>query len=173
MNGKSVIFTTAYKDYASDAFDLDAIDYVIKPIELERLRKAVAKAILRKNSESQHAAHLRINTDKGIALIDSDQLAYIRISDIDSRDKTAFLTNGTTLLLKNISFKQLIALLPPEKFCQVNKKEMISLATVQYISNDQVTTKIVSPSEKTVILNLGESYRNDFMLKINGQYITK
>lgn len=173
MKGKSIIFTTAYKDYAADAFDLDAIDYVIKPIELQRLHKAVVKAIQRRNSDGQPSAHLRINTDKGIALIDSAQLLYIRTSAIDSRDKTALMTNGTTLLLKNISFKQLSSLLPIEKFCQVNKKELISLATVQYISNDQITARIFYQSEKPLILNLGESYRNDFILKINGQYITK
>lgn len=42
-NPPAVIFTTAYREYAADAFDLDAIDYLVKPISLERLLKAVSR----------------------------------------------------------------------------------------------------------------------------------
>jgi len=44
LNGRPVIFTTAYKEYAADAFDLNAVDYVRKPLTKERLEKAVKKA---------------------------------------------------------------------------------------------------------------------------------
>ncbi|HMK07155.1 MAG TPA: response regulator, partial [Flavobacterium sp.] len=44
LKGKLIIFATAYKDYAADAFDMDAVDYITKPIKLERLQKAVLKA---------------------------------------------------------------------------------------------------------------------------------
>jgi DNA-binding LytR/AlgR family response regulator len=168
IKDKPVIFTTAYKDYAADAFDLDAIDYVVKPIEPKRLQKAINRAFQRIISPNKPIKHLRINSEKGIALLDIDQLGYIRTSGIDSRDKTAFMLNGTSHLLKNISFKQLASLLPSESFCQVNKKEMISLSIVQYFSNDQITTNIYTYSEKPLILNLGESYRFSFNRKING-----
>jgi len=84
IKGKPVIFTTVYKAYAAEAFDIDAIDYVVKPMELERLKKAVNKVIQRNVSEKNLIKHLRINTDKGIAWIDADHLAYIRTSEIDS-----------------------------------------------------------------------------------------
>jgi DNA-binding LytR/AlgR family response regulator len=168
LKSKPVIFTTAYKDYATDAFDLDAIDYVIKPVKPERLQQAVNKAIQRINSENRTAKHLHINTDKGIALIDIDRLVYVRTSEIDSRDKTALLINGTNLHLKNISFEKLISLLPSAGFCRVNKKELISMSVVMYFSNDQITTNIYSQSEKPLILTLGETYRTCFISKING-----
>ena len=41
LKGKPVIFTTAYKEYAADAFDMDAVDYVQKPVKIERLHQAI------------------------------------------------------------------------------------------------------------------------------------
>ena len=167
LKNKPVIFTTAYKDYASDAFDLDAIDYVIKPVKPERLQQAVNKAIHRINPENKTTGHLRLNTDKGIAWLDINQLVYVRTSEIDSRDKTAHLANGTNLHLKNISFEKLISFLPSAEFCRVNKKELIAMKTVQYLSNNQITTDIILQSEKPLTLALGEPYRTIFISKIN------
>jgi DNA-binding LytR/AlgR family response regulator len=167
LKGKPVIFTTAYKDYATDAFDLDAIDYVIKPVKPERLQQAVNKAIHRLGHETQIRKYIRLNTDKGNALIYFDQLVYVRTSEIDSRDKTAFLANGTSLQLKNISFEKLISLLPSHEFCRINKKEMIALSCVLYFSNDQITTNIYLQTEKPLVLTIGDHYRADFVSKTN------
>jgi DNA-binding LytR/AlgR family response regulator len=168
LKGKPIIFTTAYKDYAVDAFELDAVDYLIKPIGLDRFQQAVNKVIQRNHSESRPAGYLRLNTDKGIALLDVDLLSYIRTSGIDSRDKTAFLTNGAIIQLKNISFPKLISLLPAANFCQINKQELISLANVKYFTNSQITIHPDTKSERTLVLNLGDSFRSGFLRRIKG-----
>jgi DNA-binding LytR/AlgR family response regulator len=168
LQDKPVIFTTAYKDYATNAFDLDAIDYVIKPIKFERLQQAVQKAIQRSKSEDKIRKYIRLNTDKGSFLLFFDQLVYVRTSETDSRDKTALLSNGKSLLLKNISFEKLISLLPSGDFCRINKKELIVLSCVQYFSNDQITTNICPQPEKPMVLTLGEAYHSDFISRING-----
>jgi DNA-binding LytR/AlgR family response regulator len=167
LKGKPVIFTTAYKDYAADAFDLDAIDYVVKPVKIERLQQAVKKAIRETAQKTGHKNFIRLNTDKGNTLLFFDQLVYVKTSEIDSRDKTALLANGTSLQLKNISFEKLISLLPSADFCRINKKELIVLRSVQHFSSDQITTNIYLQSEKPMILTLGEPYRADFIRKTN------
>ena len=167
LKGKPVIFTTAYKDYATDAFDLDAIDYVIKPIKPERLRHAVNKAMQRLESQNKLRKYVQLNTDKGNALIYFDQLIYVKTAENESRDKTAILANGSNLQLKNISFEKLISLLPADTFCRINKKELIALSCVQYFSTEQITTNIYIQSEKPLILSLGETYRADFISKVN------
>lgn len=167
IKDKPVIFTTAYKNYATDAFDLDAIDYVIKPIKLERLRHAVNKAMQRLENQNRLRKYVHLNTDKGNALIYFDHLIYVKTSEIDSRDKTAILANGSNLQLKNISFEKLISLLPANDFCRINRKELIALSCVQYFSTEQITTNIYIQSEKPLILSLGETYRADFISKVN------
>lgn len=165
LKSKPVIFTTAYKDYAADAFDIDAVDYIVKPVTLERLQQAV-------NKVNRHAAtpvrknFVRINSDKGQTILIFDQLIYVKTSEIDPRDKTALLDNGTTLQLKNISFEKLISLLPAEEFCRINKKELIALKSVLYFSGDHITINSFIPSGKPLMLTLGEAFRNDFINKI-------
>ena len=167
LKDKLVIFTTAYKDYAPNAFDLDATDYVLKPIKFERLQQAIYKAIQRHSHDYKTSRYVLLHTDKGNTLLFFDQLVYVKTSEIDSRDKTALLSNGTNLQLKNISFERLISLLPSSDFCQINKKELLALNCVQHFSNDKITSNIYLQSEKPMVLTLGESYRTEFISKIN------
>ncbi len=166
LNGKPVIFTTAYKEYAAEAFDLDAVDYIRKPIKKERLHQAILKVKSRLSSQWNEKQFTQLNTDKGKALIFFDQLAYIKTSDSDSRDKTAHLFDGTVLTLKNISFEKLQELLPKNTFCQVNKKEMIALKAVKVFSFGEITASIEDPAGKVVKLALSEVYRNEFLSKV-------
>lgn len=165
LNGKPVIFTTAYKEYAAEAFDIDAIDYIRKPIKKERLQQAILKAqnrISKKNTERQF---IQVNTDKGNALILFDQLCYIKTSSTDGRDKIAQLLDGSILTLKNISFAKLEKLLP-NSFCRINKKELISLKIVQVFSFNEITTNIHDKKGNVLQLVLSDVYRNNFIQKV-------
>ncbi|MDP4270559.1 MAG: response regulator transcription factor [Bacteroidota bacterium] len=166
LNGKPVIFTTAYKEYAADAFDLDAIDYVCKPVKKERLQQAVQKAVQRMDKRICVKSFVQLNTDKGKALVFFDQLCYIKSSDLDSIDKIAYLANGVTLTLKNISFENLQKHLPADEFCRINKKEIIAIKAVQLFSFDEITTNIHEKSGSFIKLTLSEVYRNDFIRKV-------
>ncbi|NCU02702.1 MAG: response regulator transcription factor [Chitinophagaceae bacterium] len=166
LNGKPVIFITAYKEYAAEAFDLDAIDYVRKPVKKERLQQAVAKARERLANKEQNKKFIQLNTDKGKALVFFDQLCYIRTSEIDSRDKIAELFDRTVITLKNISFEKLQQLLPENNFVRINKKELISLHTIQLFSFDEITTNIPDASGGNLKLSLSEVYRNSFLQKV-------
>lgn len=163
LNGKPVIFITAYKEYAAEAFDLEAVDYIRKPVKKERLQQAVLKAVKRLASNNTAKQFIQINTDQGKALIFFDHLCLIQTSESDSRDKLAYLVDGTTLKLKNISFDKLQELLPAQDFCRINKKELIALKAVQVFTYDEITTNI---SGNVLKLTLGEGYRNEFLKKV-------
>lgn len=167
LSGKPVIFATAYKEYAADAFDLNAVDFIRKPLSKGRLEKAVRKVEKQIQGLSQSKSYIQLNTDKGKTLIYFDELAYIRTSEIDSRDKIARLSDGTELTLKNISFDQLANMLPANGFCRINKKEFIAIKIVRVFSFDEITTTLLSTSGKNLTLNLSEAYRKEFLLRIN------
>lgn len=165
LGDKPVIFTTAYKEFAADAYDLNAIDYVRKPVSLDRLRQAIAKVQSRLNSGSTFRAYMHVNTDKGKAIIHFDQLRYVRTSEVDSRDKIAQLQNGNLLTLKNISFEKLLSILPENDFAQINKRELIAMKAVQLFSSEEITTNIQTASGQLRLV-LGDVYRADFIKKI-------
>lgn len=73
LQDKYIIFTTAYKEFAVDAFDLDAVDYITKPIKKERLEKAIAK-VLERIEKREKKKFIRINTDKGKSVLFFDNL---------------------------------------------------------------------------------------------------
>jgi len=167
LHGKPVIFTTAYTDHAAEAFDIDAIDYVRKPVRMERLQQAVEKAKMRLNQQKNEKNFIQLNTDKGKAIIFFDQLVYVKASEVDSRDKIARLQDGSTIVLKNISFQALKTVLPADRFVRVNKKELIALKIVQLFSFDEITTNITAPNSKNPLrLILGEVYREGFLKRV-------
>lgn len=167
LNGKPVIFTTAYKEYAAEAFDLDAVDYVRKPIQKERLEQAVQKAVKRVRNTQAPKTFIKVNTDKGKALIYFKQLGLVRTSETDPRDKIAYLTDQTTLYLKNISFDKILSELPSHKFCRINKREMISLSIVKVFNFDEITTTLFNESGKPLVVTISETYRTQFLEKVN------
>lgn len=167
LSGKPIIFATAYKEYAADAFDLNAVDYIRKPLTKERLEKAVLKVAKHIRDLSHSKKYIRLNTDKGKTLLHFNELIYVRTSEVDSRDKIAKLTDGTELILKNITFERLAKMIPANSFCRINKKELIALKIVRVFSFDEITTSLQGTSGKNLTLTLSESYRNVFLQKVN------
>lgn len=166
LQNKMVIFTTAYKDYAAEAFDIDAVDYITKPVTKERLQKAVTKALERFNKLATARKFIHLNTDKGKALLYFDQIQYIKTATTDSRDKEVFLVDGSSLVLKNINFDTILSQLPAVDFCRVNKKEIIAIAAVKFFNHNAITLNHQEKSGKFATLLLSETYRSDFLLKV-------
>ncbi len=159
IKGKKIIFTTAYKDYAAEAFDLDVVDYVRKPIQKERLQQAFEKTEkLIQDHEKSH--FFEWNTNLGKSLIFTNEIIWIRASEIDSRDKDLTLKNGSEITLKNLSFKHLSELLPQKYFVQINKKEMVNVQSIKILSPSEVFLDIAAADGNPVKLSVSEVYRD-------------
>lgn len=157
---KHIVFTTAYPEYAADAFDLNVVDYVRKPIKKERLQKAFEKA--KAHLKTPKKSFFEWNTGLGKTRIDSKTLLYVRTSEIDSRDKIGVLNDQTEITLKNINFKTLLALVEDKNFVQINKKEAISVSIVTAFSDSEIVTKFSNNEDSITKLSLSDAYREGF-----------
>jgi two-component system LytT family response regulator len=166
LQNKPVIFTTAYREYAAEAFDLEAIDYIRKPIMKDRLEKAIDKAIHMLKKKTKKSTYTQLNTNKGKAIVFFDQIVYITTTEMDSRDKLFVLEDGKELIAKNIGFDKLLELLPERDFCRVSKKDIIAIKTIRFFSQDQIQTSVTHPPGKDLLLRLGENYRSAFLEKL-------
>lgn len=166
LENKLVIFCTAYKDYAADAFNIDAVDYITKPVKLERLQKAVSKAFERFDKADNSKKFIQLNTDKGKTLLYFNKIQYITTASSDSRDKTVLLADGSLLNLKNVKFDTLLLELPDADFCRINKKEIVAVKAIKFFNHNEIVLHHLEENNKNTSLILSETYRSDFLKKV-------
>jgi len=168
LRGKPIIFITAYAEYAADAFDLQAVDYIRKPLKIERLKQAIQKLLsIRGRKLIEEKNFVQLNTDQGKYLLYFDQIAYIQTSSLDSRDKIVRLVDQKEVTLKNISFDKLLEILPEMQFCRINKKEIISMNIISSFSHDEIKTNFSIGSDAPLTFNLSEIYKTAFIQKVS------
>ncbi|WP_409151526.1 LytR/AlgR family response regulator transcription factor [Sphingobacterium sp. BS-2] len=168
LRGKPIIFITAYAEYAADAFDLQAVDYIRKPLKIERLKQAIQKLLsIRGRKPIEEKYFVQLNTDQGKYLLYFDQIAYIQTSSLDSRDKIVRLVDQKEVTLKNISFDKLLEILPEMQFCRINKKEIISMNIISSFSHDEIKTNFNIGTDAPLTFNLSEIYKTAFIQKVS------
>ncbi|MEP7094993.1 MAG: response regulator transcription factor [Flavobacterium sp.] len=166
LQDKLIIFCTAYKEYAAEAFNIDAVDYITKPVKLERLQKAISKAYERFNKPETTKKFIQLNTDKGKTLLYFNQIQYIKTAISDSRDKTVLLTDGSFLNLKNVKFDTLLKELPEADFCRINKKEIVAVKAIKFFNHNEIVLHNLDKNGKNAAMILSETYRADFLAKV-------
>lgn len=166
LDNKLVIFCTAYKEYAADAFNIDAVDYITKPVKLERLQKAISKAFERFNKPETAKKFIQLNTDRGKTLLYFDQIQLVKTALSDSRDKTVLLSDGSFLNLKNVKFDTLLKELPETDFCRINKKEILAVKAIKFFNHNEIVLHHLEENNKNTTLILSETYRSDFLKKV-------
>ncbi|WP_187444159.1 LytR/AlgR family response regulator transcription factor [Sphingobacterium phlebotomi] len=168
LEGKAIIFSTAYKEYAAEAFDLDAVDYLRKPYRLERLEKAFSKAQVWLSNKG-HASHIyvELNTNLGKSRMNTNDIAYIAVAENDRRDKEIWFKDGQTLLAKNITFDDILERFPRGRFCKINRKTVIALHAVSHYTTQWVSCELAS-HRKPIQFKLSEQYREQFVALLPG-----
>ncbi|MGV3459839.1 MAG: LytR/AlgR family response regulator transcription factor [Flavobacterium sp.] len=167
LRGKAIIFTTAYKDFALDAFEKNAVDYLVKPVKPERLQQAVEKAGKFLSGQKRvKPKQIQLNTDKGKALLDPDKMFCIATSDIDSRDKIIIMKDGSRIIVKNASFEKLLEMLPKDDFIRINKKTAVALRNVAYYTHEEIRADVMQPDGSPYTFPLSEIYRSAFSERI-------
>ncbi len=134
-NPPMIIFTTAYPQYAAEGFNLDAVDYLVKPISFERFLKGVNKAYEILNRKSTVTtppgeAFMTVKSDKKIYKVNySDILFFQAYGDfvkLHLNDKILITTDTMKNLESNL----------PMQFMRVHKSYIISLSRIKYIEGN-------------------------------------
>lgn len=169
-NPPMVIFSTAFREYASDAFECDAVDYLVKPVVFERFSKAVNKAfqlIKMKNpaeisvDETPGVSHgfLMVKVEYTTIRVNLNEILYIE----GLKDYVKIYTEGRLILTKT-TMKNIIEKLPSGSFFRVHKSYIISVDKIDMIEN----SRIVIGNQR---IPIGESYRSSFFEMVNRNLI--
>ncbi len=134
-----VIFITAYEKYAHKGFDLDAIDYLIKPVPFERFLKAAHKAFdyMRFHKGTTHEKHdyIFINSEYSLIKVKFDEILYIEgLKDYIK----VYVTTSSRPLLTRMSIKAMEELLPSADFIRVHKSFIVSMDKVLSIRRNRI-----------------------------------
>jgi len=130
-----VIFVTAYREYAVDGFELDAVDYLVKPVSFERFFKAITKlnrlmgretSTPATNDSPSSAAFVYLKVDRDMKKVFINEIAYIE----SWKDYVkVYFTGGKHFLVKQ-SITAMENLLSEHKFIRVHRSYMVSLEKI-------------------------------------------
>lgn len=135
---KMVIFTTAFSEYAIDGFNLNAVDYLLKPFDYERFCLACQKAVrIHQNKQVQSDRDVQFITVKSEYKIMN--LAVDRIVYIESKDDYVklFLNDGKFLMSK-ITTRGMLSKLPERLFIQIHRSYIVNKNYIQSVSATQL-----------------------------------
>jgi len=145
-NPPLVVITTAFREYAVESFDLEAIDYLVKPISLERFMSSIARIEKRLGEkESQAAApaptaspkaekdHVFLKVDKRMVKVKYDDIIFI-----ESLKDYVCVVTGSEKLINHNNLVSIAEVLPPEEFVRIHRSYIISLSKVTAIEGNCV-----------------------------------
>lgn len=153
-----IIFTTAYAEYAVEGFNLDAIDYLLKPFDFPRFLKAVNKAMEYQLLESQPRQAITEANEDFLFVKDGRELVKVYFNEIfyiqGQKDYVMFKTSSKKLL-SLMNMKDLERDLPSDRFLRIHQSFIINTARIESISGDQV--KIDG-----TLISVSQSYKQAF-----------
>jgi DNA-binding LytR/AlgR family response regulator len=144
-NPPEVIFTTAYRDYAIEGFELNALDYLVKPISFQRFLKAANKALSFFDLQRQAFEKPSTGLVQDYFFIKSDgQFIKIKLDDVlffESEKDYVFIYTQQKRYLTLLSLKQLEKELPANRFLRVHRSYLISLDKVDLVEGNEMVIK--------------------------------
>jgi two-component system LytT family response regulator len=145
------IFTTAYAEYAVQSYELQATDYLLKPITYERFRKSIDRYLQLQPAPTQEAVkhYLYIKVDGSLVKVFHTDIVFAQSLKDYIRITT---TSGT--FLTHLTMKSLLELLPEEQFKRIHRSYVVNLQHVNKISKDAVVAG-------TNTLPVGDMYKEN------------
>jgi two-component system LytT family response regulator len=155
-----IIFTTAYSEYALDSYEVDAIDYLVKPINTAKFSRAVDKAIsyhsLLLNEEKKSIGNIE---DEYIFVKSDRRFFKVNLKDVlfieGLKDYVIIQMYDKQRIITRMSLKDIHGLLPPNIFLRINRSYIVNKKHIDSYDNNDVFIK-------TYEIAIGNFYRDDF-----------
>jgi DNA-binding LytR/AlgR family response regulator len=167
-----VIFATAYPQYALESYELDAIDYLVKPIRVERFLKAVNKAenhlrLLQQEAKSSHVEKIEedyvfIKADRKFFKVSFKDILYIE----GLKDYVVIYTIDNKIIT-SMNVKTIAQQLPASTFARVSKSYIVNIRHINSFDNELV---YINGNE----IPIGQSFKEDFLKQyIDGKIVKR
>ena len=161
------ILTTAYPEFAVDAFNLNVVDYLMKPIGLDRFMKAVNKAVALHGGKPKDAnseemidrEYMFVKADKKLVKVDFDDVVYIE----GLKDYVIIRNEGSRVITLQ-TMKSLEARLPASKFRRIHRSYIVHLEKVRAVEGNSVEVEVKGQLK---LLAIGKNYKDDLLAHIN------
>lgn len=168
-NPPKVIFTTAYRKYAIEGFELDAVDYLLKPISFDRFLKAVNKIFqlnLQTNATTDPQTHqelaqpfLYLRVDRKMVKVLFNDILYIE----GLRDYVRIFTTSKTIVTKHL-LSSLEEMLPADGFLRIHRSYIVSISKI-----DSYNTDTIEIEKKE--LPIGRLFKHDVSKLLNASSV--
>jgi DNA-binding LytR/AlgR family response regulator len=149
-----VIFTTAFSEFAVRSYELEAVDYLLKPITFDRFEKSINKFLKQATRIETAPAFTYFKVDGRLVRIEHETLVYAQ----SIRDYVIIHTTRGNYIT-HMTMKYLAGLLPETSFIRVHRSYLIGVAHITGLDNHQVRLDVTS-------IPIGDSFRKKlFMLR--------
>jgi|AntAceMinimDraft_3_1070362.scaffolds.fasta_scaffold03418_2 DNA-binding LytR/AlgR family response regulator len=157
-----VIFTTAYSEYALKGYELNVIDYLLKPFTIERFIQAVEKVFVQLDkTTNDNRDFFFVKNGYRIEKIFFEDILFIE----GMRDYRNIQTN-TKKILTLQTFTELEKELPKSKFCRVHKSYIVTLEKIDFIERNRIKIK-------DKLIPISETYKENFLKLIGIRLMDK
>lgn len=147
-----VIFTTAYPEYAVSGFEVNAVDYLVKPFPFDRFLKAVNRLQpAPETSDSASPGFILLQADKKTHKVNFDDILFI-----EGMGDYVKVHLGEKTIVVHYTLQKIQEQLPASKFFRVHKSYLISLSRIDYLEGNMVVVHKMQ-------IPIGQTYRSEFL----------
>lgn len=167
-NKAKIIFTTAYREYAFEGFQLDAADYIVKPISYTIFLKAVNKVKERYFTDNKEVTNILTNdqflfikSEHKIVRIDFNNIKYIE----GMRDYVQIHLDGQKPIMTLTGIKNIMGYLPCDKFMQVHRSFIVNLNKITTIERNRIIF------DNNVYIPISDQYKVSFQNFLQNNFL--
>ena len=167
-NPPKVIFTTAYREFAVEGFQVDAADYLVKPISFAAFSKAVEKTKQRYFTQKEEVTSIK-HDEKFLFIKSEYKIVRINLNDIKyiegMRDYVRIHQVNEKPIMALLNMRKIMEHLPVKSFMRVHRSYIVNLDKIQTIERNRIIF------DKDVYIPVSEQYKDDFQKFLDDNFL--